>query len=193
MDSARSTRASRVRRRAATTGTSRREAPAARRPAATSMSGRVLVTGATGFVGGHVVHALRAEQREIRCLVRSQQSAQTLRAWGCELFQGDVTDAASLRRATAGCDAVVHLVAIIAGRREDFRRVMEQGTRDLVAAAQEAGVRRFVLMSALGTSEESKDLVPYYAAKWEMEQAVRAAGSEHVILRPSFVFGRDGG
>ena len=52
---------------------------------------------------------------------------------------------------------------------------MEQGTRDLVAAARQAGVRRFVLMSALGTSEETKDLVPYYHAKWEMEQTVRAA------------------
>ena len=54
-------------------------------------------------------------------------------------------------------------------------------------------MRRFVLMSALGTSEETKELVPYYRAKWEMEQAVKASGLEHVIFRPSFVFGRDGG
>ena len=54
-------------------------------------------------------------------------------------------------------------------------------------------MRRFVLMSALGVSEETKDLVPYYRAKWEMEQAVEASGLEHVIFRPSFVFGRDGG
>ena len=71
--------------------------------------------------------------------------------------------------------------------------MMEQGTRDLLAAAQEAGVRRFVLMSALGTTEETKELVPYYRAKWEMEQDVKASGLEHVIFRPSFVFGRDGG
>ena len=51
-------------------------------------------------------------------------------------------------------------------------------------------MRRFVLMSALGTSEETKDLVPYYGAKWQMEQDVKASGLEHVILRPSFVFGR---
>jgi NADH dehydrogenase len=70
---------------------------------------------------------------------------------------------------------------------------MEQGTRDLLAAADENGVRRFVLMSALGTSQETKDLVPYFHAKWEMEEAVRAAGIEHVIFRPSFVFARDGG
>ena len=70
---------------------------------------------------------------------------------------------------------------------------MAQGTRDLVAAAKEAGVRRFVLMSALGTSEETKELVPYYHAKWEQEQTVRGSGLEHVIFRPSFVFARDGG
>ena len=71
--------------------------------------------------------------------------------------------------------------------------MMEQGTRDLVAAAKEAGVRRFVLMSALGANEETKELVPYYRAKWEMEQDVKASGLEHVIFRPSFVFGRGGG
>jgi uncharacterized protein YbjT (DUF2867 family) len=70
---------------------------------------------------------------------------------------------------------------------------MEQGTRDLVSAAREAGVRRFVLMSALGTTEETKDLVPYYHAKWADEQTVEKSGLEYVIFRPSFVFGRDGG
>ncbi len=70
---------------------------------------------------------------------------------------------------------------------------MAQGTRDLVAAAAGADVRRLVLASALGLDERTKDAVPYYAAKWEMERAVREGGVEHVILRPSFVFGRDGG
>jgi NADH dehydrogenase len=123
----------------------------------------------------------------------SSAAAQSLSAWGCELVEGDVTDVASLRRAVDGCDVVVHLVAIRQGSREKFERVMEQATRDLVATAREAGVRRFVLMSALGASEETKDLVPYYHAKWEMEQAVAGSGLDHVILRPSFIFGDDGG
>jgi len=153
----------------------------------------ILVTGGTGFVGPKVVHALRAAEKPVRCLVRKASGAETLGAWGCELAEGDMTDAESLRRAVEGCDAVVHLVAIRQGREEQFRRVMEQGTRDLVAAAAEAGVGRFVLMSALGTSEETKDLVPYYHAKWEQEQTVEGSSLEHVIFRPSFVFGRDGG
>src|SRR4051812_36343124 len=104
-----------------------------------------------------------------------------------------MTDRESLRRAVEGCDAVVHLVAIRQGRPEQFRRVMEEGTRELVSVARDAGVARFVLMSALGTSEETKDLVPYYHAKWEQEQTVQNSGLEHVIFRPSFVFAGDGG
>jgi NADH dehydrogenase len=155
----------------------------------------ILVTGGTGFVGPKIVHALRERDLPVRALVRkpANASAQSLSAWGCELVQGDVTDAAGLGRAVEGCDTIVHLVAIRQGSRERFERVMEQATRDLVAAAKDAGARRFVLMSALGTSEATKDLVPYYHAKWEMEQTVSASGLAHVIFRPSFVFGRDGG
>ena len=155
----------------------------------------ILVTGSTGFVGPHVVHALRERDKPVRALVRtpSGRSATTLAAWGAELVQGDMTDRESLRRAVDGAEVVLHLVAIRQGPEEQFRQIMEQGTRELVAAAQEAGVRRFVLMSALGTSEETKELVPYYHAKWEQEQTLRTSGLEHVIFRPSFVFARDGG
>jgi uncharacterized protein YbjT (DUF2867 family) len=154
-----------------------------------------LVTGGTGFVGPRIVHALREREQPVRALVRrpTERSAATLASWGSELVQGDLGDAASLRRAVEGAEVVVHLVSIRQGSDEDFRRVMDRGTRDLVAAAKEAGVGRFVLMSALGTSEETKDLVPYYRSKWAMEQTVRGSGIEHVIFRPSFVFARDGG
>jgi uncharacterized protein YbjT (DUF2867 family) len=153
----------------------------------------VLVTGATGFVGTHVVHRLRARDVPVRALVRDPGRASRLTAWGVELSVGDVADAAALRTACAGVEAVIHLVAIIKGSRVDFERVMEHGTRNLVAAAEGAGVRRFVLASALGVGERSKDVVPYFTAKWEMERAVRSSDLESVIFRPSFVFGRDGG
>jgi NADH dehydrogenase len=155
----------------------------------------ILVTGGTGFVGPRVVHALRERDKPVRALVRepSGRTATTLAAWGAELTQGDMTDRQSLRRAVDGIDVVVHLVAIRQGGEQQFRRVMEEGTRDLVAAESESGVKRFVLMSALGTSEETKDLVPYYHAKWEQEQAVSRSGLEHVIFRPSFVFAGNGG
>jgi uncharacterized protein YbjT (DUF2867 family) len=151
---------------------------------------KVLVTGGTGFVGPHVVRALAASGHDLKLLVRDATRSRELPG---QPVVGEMTNAVSLTTAVQGVDAVVHLVAIRQGREEEFRRVMEQGTRDLVEAAKQAGVTRFVLMSALGTSEETKDLVPYYHAKWEMEQTVKGSGLDHVIFRPSFVFGSEGG
>jgi uncharacterized protein YbjT (DUF2867 family) len=153
----------------------------------------VLVTGGTGFIGGHVVHALRARDVPVRAIVRDRRRAGRLEAWGVELVVGDVADVSVLRAACVGVQAVIHLVAIIKGSRADFERVMEHGTRNLVAAAEGAGVRRFVLASALGLDERSRDAVPYFTAKWEMERAVRSSSFGYVIFRPSFVFGKDGG
>jgi NADH dehydrogenase len=153
----------------------------------------ILVTGATGFVGGHVVHALRADDRPVRALIRDRRKGERLEAWGCEVAEGDITKPETLGAATEGCDTVIHLVAIRQGRAEEFRRVMVDGTRNLLTAAREAGALRFVHMSALGVSEETKDLVPYYRAKWDMEREVESAGIPHVIFRPSFIFAKDGG
>jgi len=151
---------------------------------------KVLVTGGTGFVGPHVVRAIAERGHDLKLLVRDSTRSRELPG---QPVVGEMTNTVSLQHAVEGVEAVVHLVAVRQGKEEQFRRVMEQGTRDLVTAARDAGVRRFVLMSALGTSEETKDLVPYYHAKWEMEQAVNGSGVDHVIFRPSFVFGRDGG
>jgi uncharacterized protein YbjT (DUF2867 family) len=153
----------------------------------------ILVTGGTGFVGPKVVHALRARELPVRALARRPEREETLRAWGVDVVQGDMTDAESLRRAAEGAETVVHLVAIRQGKPEQFERIMIEGTRNLLAAARKAGARRFILMSALGTTEQTKDLVPYWHAKWTEEQDVKASGLDHVIFRPSFIFGSDGG
>lgn len=153
----------------------------------------ILVTGGTGFVGPKVVRALRERDEPVRALVRDRRRGALLETWGCELVEGDMTDAASLRRAVEKCEAVVHLVAIRTGKQRQFEAIMSGATRDLVATARAAGVGRFVHMSAVGTGDETKDLTPYYRAKWEMEQAVKESGIPHVIFRPTFVFGRDGG
>ena len=128
----------------------------------------------------------------MRALVRRPERATQLAAWGAELASGDVTDRASLRAAVDGCTHVVHLVSILKGSPGDFNRIMTQGTKDLVAAAKDAGVERFVLMSALGTSATTKDTVPYFASKWAMEQEALQSGLEYTIFRPSFVFGNGG-
>jgi NADH dehydrogenase len=154
---------------------------------------KILVTGGTGFIGPKVIHALRAQDRDVRALVRDLRRGARLAGWGCELVEGDVTDPAGLRRAVEGCETVVHLVAIRRGRPEEFERVMTRATQDLVAAARDAGVKRFLLMSAAGTGEQTAAVVPYFRAKWEMERAVRESGLAQTTFRPSFVFGRDGG
>ena len=153
---------------------------------------KVLVTGGTGFVGSGIVRALVDAGHTVRVLEREPGRVAQAGLEGVEPVLGNVTDPTSLRHAVEGQDAVVHLVGIIAGKPEEFERVMTQGTRDLVAAAKEAEVRRFVPISALGVTEETKDLVPYYRAKWEIEQMVKGSGLEYVIFRPSFVFGPGG-
>jgi uncharacterized protein YbjT (DUF2867 family) len=153
---------------------------------------KVLVAGGTGFVGTAIVHALRARDVEVRALARNTEHASRLAALGVELVAGDLTQPATLAPAVDGCTHVVNLVAIIKGRPSDFQRVMTDGTAALLAAAQAAGVSRFVQMSALGTNDQSKDTVPYFKAKWDIERLVEAADIEHVLVRPSFVFGRGG-
>jgi uncharacterized protein YbjT (DUF2867 family) len=154
---------------------------------------RVFVTGATGFVGPAVANAIADAGHEVRVLER-KPGAWSEAGIRCQAaVQGDVTDSETLRRAVQDIDVVVHLVAIRQGKPKEFERVMVGGTRNLLAAAKDAGVRRIVLMSALGVTEQTKDLVPYYGAKWTEEQDTKASGLEHVIFRPSFILGRDGG
>jgi len=154
---------------------------------------KVLVTGGTGFVGTAIVHELRARGLDVRALVRSPRSAERVKAWDVETAFGDVTDATSVLAAARGCTHVIHLVAIIRGRASDFERVMVGGTQNVIAAARTAGAERLVHMSALPLEEHNRTLTPYFAAKWQMEQDVKASGIEHVVFRPSFVFGRSGG
>ena len=154
---------------------------------------RVLVTGATGFVGPAVANAIVDAGHEVRVLERKPGSWSKAGIRCQEAVQGDMADPDSLRRAAEGREVVVHLVAIRQGRPEQFQRIMVEGTRSLIDAARKGGAGRFVLMSALGTTEETKDLVPYYNAKWQQEEDLEASGLEYVTFRPSFVFGRDGG
>lgn len=153
----------------------------------------ILVTGASGFVGRHAVRELLRQGRSVRALVRSTQAASALDGVDCEIVRGDVTDAESLIEATRGVESVVHLVAIIAGKPSGFTSVMTQGTANVITAAEAAGVQRLVYVSALGATEETSRAVPYYGAKWACEQLVTSTVIPHVILRPSFVFGADGG
>ncbi|MGP3983992.1 NAD-dependent epimerase/dehydratase family protein [Streptomyces sp. KR80] len=112
---------------------------------------KVLVTGASGFLGGHIVDGCLREGHQVRALVRRGSDVGRLRAVpGLELAYGDLGDAESLRRATAGVDVVHHSAARVSdvGTRAQFHDANVLGTERLLEAAREAGVRRFVFISS---------------------------------------------
>lgn len=152
---------------------------------------KVLVTGATGFVGREVLRQLKSTGHEARVLVRdTKAAADRLPQPSCvtEFHRGDVTDLRSLRGAAKGCDAVIHLVGIISEAGSiSFRRLHTEATRNVVAATQADGVQRFVHMSALGTRADA--VSRYHLTKWEAEEVVRQSGLAFTILRPSLIYG----
>lgn len=152
---------------------------------------KVALTGATGFVGSHVLPQLLSAGHEVKVLVRNRKRLGD--ASKVTVVDGDLFDAGAVRQLVRGVDAVVHLVGIIMEKRgqgQTFERVHVEGTQNLVEAAKDAGVKRWVHMSALGTRPEAE--ASYHLTKWLAEEAVRKAGFETTIFRPSIIHGHDG-
>ena len=113
---------------------------------------RVLVTGATGLIGGGLARRLLTAGAEVRALVRRPGSASHLRAEGMDVARGDMTDPSSLAKAVDGCDAVAHFAGVLGDEavpRARFMAVNVEGTRSLLDAAAGAGVRRFLYASSV--------------------------------------------
>ncbi len=125
---------------------------------------RVLVTGASGFVGGHIVQALRAHGLAVRCLVRPTSRLDFIRPTAAELARGDVTDAATLEPALEGIDAVVHCAGVTqAPSRSEYFRINEGGSRNLYAACsrrknQISKIVHISSLAALGPSTDDRSL-----------------------------------
>ena len=169
---------------------------------------RALVTGVSGFIGGHLAASLRHSGIAVRGLVRGGSQARVPE--GVETSVGDIRDAAAVRAAVSGCDLVFHLAAAApaAGSDEEnavvCRQVNVDGTRVLVEAAGRAGVARIVFFSTVkamgestrGVADESTQTRPadiYGSTKLEAEtivfEAARAGGPKAVCLRPVLVYG----
>lgn len=145
------------------------------------------VTGASGFIGRHLLRRLATRGHRMRILVRDSAPADC----AAETITGHLSDPDALRALVASADAVVHLVGIIAERgRATFAAVHVDGTRNLVDAARAAGVRRLVFMSALGARDEP-GATPYHRTKAQAEAIVRASGIPAAVFRPALISGHE--
>jgi uncharacterized protein YbjT (DUF2867 family) len=150
---------------------------------------KIFLTGGTGFVGSEVLSQLVAAGHTVRALVREGSEDKLAVIAGVEVHSGNVTDAASLVGGLQGCDAVIHLVGIIREfprRGVTFKKMHVEGTENVLAAAKEQGVSRYLHMSSNGTRERSN--TGYHRTKWQAEEMIRDSTLEWTIFRPSLIF-----
>jgi nucleoside-diphosphate-sugar epimerase len=160
----------------------------------------VAITGATGFVGGHLAEALLARGDHVKALAR--RPAPALAEAGAEIVRGSLDDTPALERLVEGADVVHHVAGVIAARSEaEFLRVNAGGTARLAEAARAAEVGRFVYVSSLAVSGPSArgaplteaaagaPVTPYGRSKHAGEEALVRSGVPYTIVRPPVVYG----
>jgi NADH dehydrogenase len=150
---------------------------------------KVFLTGGTGFVGSEVLRQLVSAGHSVRALVREGSEDKLVVTDGVEIHSGDITDAATMVGVLEDCDAVIHLVGIIRefpGRNVTFKNMHVKSTENVLAAAEEQGISRYLHMSSNGTRERSN--TGYHRTKWQAEESVRNSNLEWTIFRPSLIF-----
>jgi nucleoside-diphosphate-sugar epimerase len=172
------------------------------------MARRFLITGATGFVGGHVAEAAAARGDSVSIIARADSNTALLERLGATIHRGDITDPELVRRSVEGADVIVHCAAKVGdwGPVEEYRAVNVDALRTLLEACHNRPLHRFVHMSSLGVyaakhhhgTDENEPPPPrhmdgYTQTKVEAEHlaldAHRLHGTPVVVLRPGFIYG----
>jgi nucleoside-diphosphate-sugar epimerase len=163
---------------------------------------KALVTGATGFVGSHLVEALQRNGTEVTALARSPEKASALVAQGIRVVWGDLHQPETLENAARDQDVIYHIAGVVAALSEaEFLWANREGTGNVVAAAERCGRPRLVLVSSLAAAgpaargaplngrEPPKPVTAYGRSKLAAEQIVRSSKLPWSILRPPIVYG----
>src|SRR4051812_47718439 len=150
----------------------------------------ILVTGATGFIGRHLVARLMAEGRSVRVLLPPHKHQHLTWDNPPEIITGNILDEEALFRAVTGVHVIIHLEnAQWWGRPRDLERIELGGTRNLITAARGARVGRIITVSHLGAAPAAA--YPLLRFKGMVEEAIRSSGLAYTILRSGLVFGED--
>ena len=154
---------------------------------------RAFVTGAAGVLGSRLVSRLIGAGFKVRGLVLPGDPQRArLAQLGCEIWEGDIRDATSLRGACADVDIVYHLAAIIISYDpRAFTEINLEGTRNVVAEAEASGAKHFIYVSSASVTYPKR--TPYAESKLQAEELVKAGRFQSTIVRPTLVYDRDGG